>query len=127
MGWTEHAAPVRCGILALVVSPILAGACAGADSINTAPECISSFRLAVSDQSIGLQSPKAGESAWASFQSADEWEGESSVCWVNYTSSDSCRTFVFDIDGIWGPTEWTEVGSQQDPCPPSADGRDFDI
>ena len=106
---------------------VLSLACGGTPEIDTAAECIDSFRVALDDQEPEVRPPKSDELAWAAFQGADEWEGRTPVCWVNYGGPNSCHGFMFDLEGTWGPAEWTDSGSHPGACPPEGAGTEFDV
>jgi len=114
----------RLALLVFLGTSLLA--CGGTPEIDTAAECITSFRAALEEEAGTVRAPQPDELAWAAFQGADDWEGRTPVCWVNYSGLSECRGFMFDLNGTWGPAEWTDSGSHPGSCPPERAGTEFD-
>lgn len=92
-------------------------ACGGNDeeSITTSSACATSFETAPTNISE-LADQDASES-FVSFQSGDEWEGGSDVCWATVIVADSCLTFSYVLDGPRRTDGWVFDGEIAPPCP----------
>jgi len=94
-----------CLPIALLVTALLA-ACSNGSRIDSTSKCIDSFQGALANSEPGLRRPAENETAWGAFQDTDEWEGRTPVCWVNYSSEDSCLSFMYDLNGRWAEAKW---------------------
>jgi len=110
----------------LVVGLAMPG-CGSSSDIDTAEECISSFRAALIDDDGSMRAPEDDEVAWAAYQGSDEWEGRTPVCWINYSGPTDCHGFMLDLEGTWSPAEWVDSGSHPGACPPDEGHAVFDI
>jgi len=97
------------------------------EAIDSDSECVASFRDAVQGDGELVSDIQAAH-GWGLFQGSDEWNGETPVCWVNFSSASSCTGFMFDLEGRWAEPEWVESGPVQAvPCPYEGRGESFSL
>lgn len=111
----------------LLIVAGLIGCSSSSAAIDSDGECIASFRDAAQADGELVSGVDAAE-AWGSFQGSNEWEGETPVCWVNFSSASSCTGFMFDLEGRWAEPKWIRDDLMQPiPCPFEGVGESFSL